>query len=63
MAISVISDDSAALAVNADVKAAGAMLWPRADSADPAQVAQLFAATNREFGRIDVLVNNATGGK
>ena len=31
----------------------------RADSADPEQVAQLFAAIDREFGRIDVLVNNA----
>jgi NAD(P)-dependent dehydrogenase (short-subunit alcohol dehydrogenase family) len=31
----------------------------RADSADPEQVAQLFAAIDRKFGRIDVLVNNA----
>ncbi len=31
----------------------------RADSADPQQVAVLFAAIGREFGRIDVLVNTA----
>jgi NAD(P)-dependent dehydrogenase (short-subunit alcohol dehydrogenase family) len=31
----------------------------RADSADPQQVAELFNAIDRKFGRIDVLVNNA----
>jgi NAD(P)-dependent dehydrogenase (short-subunit alcohol dehydrogenase family) len=31
----------------------------RADSSDPEQVAQLFAAIDQTFGRIDVLVNNA----
>ncbi|NVE21564.1 SDR family oxidoreductase [Burkholderia glumae] len=31
----------------------------RADSAAPQQVAVLYAAISREFGRIDVLVNNA----
>jgi NAD(P)-dependent dehydrogenase (short-subunit alcohol dehydrogenase family) len=31
----------------------------QADSADPDQVARLFAAIDDSFGRIDVLVNNA----
>ena len=31
----------------------------RADSADPDQIAGLFNAIDREFGRLDVLVNNA----
>ena len=60
VAISFVSDESAALAVAADVEAVGRRALPvRADSADPAQVVQLFAAIDREFGRIDVLVNNA----
>ncbi|MBP2302391.1 SDR family oxidoreductase [Azospirillum picis] len=60
VAISFVSDEAAAFAVAADVEAAGRRALPmRADSADPEQVAQLFAAIDREFGRIDVLVNNA----
>lgn len=60
VAISFVSDESAALAVVADVEAAGRRaLAVRADSADPEQVVQLFAAIDRTFGRIDVLVNNA----
>jgi NAD(P)-dependent dehydrogenase (short-subunit alcohol dehydrogenase family) len=60
VAISFVSNESAALAVAADVEAVGRRALPvRADSADPGQVAQLFAAIDREFGRIDVLVNNA----
>ena len=60
VAISFVSDETAALAVAADVRAAGRRaLAVRADSADPAQVSRLFAAIDREFGRIDVLVNNA----
>ncbi|MBK1839456.1 SDR family oxidoreductase [Azospirillum sp. YIM B02556] len=60
VAISFVANESAALAVAADVEALGRRaLAVRADSADPAQVAQLFAAIDREFGRIDVLVNNA----
>lgn len=60
VAISFISDEAAALEVTADVEATGRRaLAMRADSADPAQVAALFAAIDREFGRIDVLVNNA----
>ncbi|MEA1648528.1 SDR family oxidoreductase [Nitrospirillum sp. BR 11164] len=60
VAISFLSDEAAALAVAADVEAAGRRALPvRADSADPAQVADLFAVIDHAFGRIDVLVNNA----
>ena len=60
VAISFVSNEATALAVAADVEAAGRRALPvRADSADPDEVARLFAAIDREFGRIDVLVNNA----
>jgi NAD(P)-dependent dehydrogenase (short-subunit alcohol dehydrogenase family) len=60
VAISFISHESAAQAVVADVEAQGRRaLAVRADSADPDQVAHLFAEIDRVFGRIDVLVNNA----
>lgn len=60
VAISFASNESAAGAVADDVEATGRRaLAVRADSADPRQVAQLFAEIDREFGRIDVLVNNA----
>jgi NAD(P)-dependent dehydrogenase (short-subunit alcohol dehydrogenase family) len=60
VAISFIANEPAALAVVADVQAQGRRaLAVRADSADPEQVAALFAAIDQEFGRIDVLVNNA----
>ncbi|MGC6372198.1 SDR family oxidoreductase [Pseudomonas sp. K2I15] len=60
VAISFVSNESAALAVVADVETVGRRaLAVRADSADPEQVVQLFAAIDREFGRINVLVNNA----
>jgi len=60
VAISFVSNETAALAVAADVEAAGRRaLAMRADSADPGQVARLFDAIDRTFGRIDVLVNNA----
>ena len=60
VAVSFVSNEPAALAVAADIEAVGRRAFPvRADSADPEQVAQLFAAIDREFGRIDVLVNNA----
>lgn len=60
VAISFASNRSAAQAVCADVEALGRRaLAVCADSADPAQVAQLFAAIDKAFGRIDVLVNNA----
>jgi NAD(P)-dependent dehydrogenase (short-subunit alcohol dehydrogenase family) len=55
-----MSNETAACAVASDVEAVGRRALPiRADSADPEQVAQLFAAVDRNFGRIDVLVNNA----
>jgi len=60
VAISFIANEPAALAVVADVQAQGRRaLAVRADSADPEQVAALFAAIDQAFGRIDVLVNNA----
>jgi NAD(P)-dependent dehydrogenase (short-subunit alcohol dehydrogenase family) len=60
VAISFVADESAALAVTADIDAVGRRaLAVRADSADPEQVVRLFAAIDRTFGRIDALVNNA----
>jgi NAD(P)-dependent dehydrogenase (short-subunit alcohol dehydrogenase family) len=60
VAISFVSDEAAALAVAADIDGLGRKaLAIRADSSDPAQVARLFDAIDRNFGRIDVLVNNA----
>lgn len=60
VAISFVFDEAAARAVAADVEAAGRRaLAVRADSADPGQVAALFDAIDQEFGRLDVLVNNA----
>jgi len=60
VAISFVAHEAAALAVAADVEAAGRRaLAIRADSADPAQVARLFESIDQAFGRIDVLVNNA----
>lgn len=60
VALSFVSNESAARAVAADVEALGRQaLALRADSADPGQVAQMFAAIDQRFGRIDVLVNNA----
>ncbi|MDE1177539.1 MAG: SDR family NAD(P)-dependent oxidoreductase [Edaphobacter sp.] len=60
VALSYVSNESAALAVVADVKAFGRRaLAIRADSADPNQIKQLFMGIDREFGRIDVLINNA----
>ncbi|MDI3383076.1 SDR family oxidoreductase [Xenophilus aerolatus] len=60
VAISFVANEAAAEAVAADVRALGRQaLAVRADSADPQQVARLFDAIDRRFGRIDVLVNNA----
>ena len=60
VAISYIHDQASAEAVAADVRAFGRKALPmRADSADPEQVGALFAAIDRDFGRLDVLVNNA----
>ncbi|MET0724442.1 MAG: SDR family oxidoreductase [Tardiphaga sp.] len=61
VAISYVANETAALAVAADVEALGRRALPvRADSADPDDVAQLFTAIDDAFGRIDVLVNNAS---
>jgi len=58
--ITFVSNAVAAHALTADVEAAGCKaLAVRADSADPEQINQLFSTIDREFGRIDVLVNNA----
>ncbi|WP_127077979.1 glucose 1-dehydrogenase [Rhodomicrobium lacus] len=58
--ITFVSNEAAARAVAADIEATGQRaLAVRADSADPDQIAQLFSTIDREFGRIDVLVNNA----
>lgn len=60
VAISYVSNASAADAVVADIKAIGRRaLAIRADSADPKQVEGMFDAIDQKFGRIDVLVNNA----
>ncbi|MYN40750.1 SDR family oxidoreductase [Duganella sp. FT109W] len=60
VAISFAADEAAALAVASDIEAAGRqVLVRRADSAAPQQVMDLFHAIDRQFGRIDVLVNNA----
>ncbi|CUI53771.1 SDR family oxidoreductase [Achromobacter xylosoxidans] len=60
VAISYVANEAAAQAVVADVRALGRRaLAMRADSADPDQIAGLFNAIDREFGRLDVLVNNA----
>ncbi|WP_238926288.1 SDR family oxidoreductase [Achromobacter xylosoxidans] len=60
VAISYVANEAAAQAVAADVRALGRRaLAVRADSADPDQIAGLFNAIDREFGRLDVLVNNA----
>ncbi|MCA1325372.1 SDR family oxidoreductase [Herbaspirillum sp. alder98] len=60
VALSYVANESAAQAVVADVRKLGRRaLAMQADSADPAQVARLFDAIDNEFGRIDVLVNNA----
>ncbi len=41
------------------VAGGGQAIAEQADMADEAQVLQLFASIDREFGRLDVLVNNA----
>ena len=60
VALSYVANAAAAQAVATEVRALGRRaLVVQADSADPAQVASLFEAVDAEFGRIDVLVNNA----
>ncbi|MBG7620386.1 SDR family oxidoreductase [Herbaspirillum sp. AP02] len=60
VALSYLANERAAQAVADDVRRLGRRaLAVQADSADPEQVARLFAAIDEHFGRIDVLVNNA----
>lgn len=60
VAISFVSNAAAADAVAADVRALGRRaLAVQADNAAPEQLARLFEAVDREFGQVDVLVNNA----
>ncbi|GAP33888.1 short chain dehydrogenase [Piscinibacter sakaiensis] len=60
VAFSYRADDAAAAAVSAAVEGLGRQaLAVRADNGDPGQIDALFAALDRRFGRIDVLVNNA----
>jgi NAD(P)-dependent dehydrogenase (short-subunit alcohol dehydrogenase family) len=60
VALTFVSREAEAQMVAADVEAAGRRaLVVRADSSDPEQVAELFTAIDKKFGRIDVLVNNA----
>ncbi|GAB4573579.1 MAG: SDR family oxidoreductase [Anaerolineae bacterium] len=43
-----------------EIKSYGVRAFPlRADQSDPAQVSALFEAIQREFGRLDILVNSA----
>jgi 3-oxoacyl-[acyl-carrier protein] reductase len=53
------SADEAAKVVDAITVAGGQAVAVQADVADPQAVRRLFDAATREFGRIDVLVNNA----
>jgi NAD(P)-dependent dehydrogenase (short-subunit alcohol dehydrogenase family) len=46
----------------AGMKTAGSALVVQTDVTDPAQVDRLFASTRSEFGRLDMLFNNAGGG-
>jgi NAD(P)-dependent dehydrogenase (short-subunit alcohol dehydrogenase family) len=60
VALSYVANETAARAVAADVRKLGRRaLAVKADSAEPADVARLFDTIDGEFGRIDVLVNNA----
>lgn len=54
------SSKAAADAVVADiVSAGGKAMAVKANMSDPAEVAELFAAASRAYGRVDVLINNA----
>ncbi len=55
------SDDGQGRAVAEAIRAAGGEAdWMAADIADPAQAAALVAFAEARFGRLDVLVNNAS---
>ena len=60
IAFSYLSNETAARETRALVEAAGRRaLAVRADVVDREQIRQLFEASDREFGRLDALVNNA----
>src|SRR4051794_12366663 len=53
------SRDAADAVVQSIGAAGGEAVAVQADLADPAQIAPLFDATTKAFGRLDILVNNA----
>ena len=60
VAFSYVASQAAAASVAADIETSGRRALPvQADGGDAEQIAALFAAVDRAFGRIDVLVNNA----
>ena len=59
MVVNDVDADSAQAAADAIVAAGGTAIAIAADVSDESQVAAMFDATIAEFGRIDVLVNNA----
>jgi NAD(P)-dependent dehydrogenase (short-subunit alcohol dehydrogenase family) len=60
VAVNYTRNAAAAEAVAADVaKAGGRAVAIKADVSDAAQVKELFAAVDREFGRLDAFFNNA----
>ncbi len=55
----VVNRDLAAGVVREIEAAGGAAIWEQADISDPAAVRRLFAANDRAFGGVDVVVSNA----
>lgn len=55
----VVNRDLAAGVVREIEAAGGAAIWEQADVSDPAAVRRLFAANDRAFGGVDVVVSNA----
>lgn len=55
----VANRDLAAGVVREIEAAGGAAIWEQADVSDPAAVRRLFAANDRAFGGVDVVVSNA----
>lgn len=58
-----VADMKDCASVVADIEAGGGKaIAVEVDVRDPASVAHLFAATDKAFGRLDILVNNAVAG-